>query len=48
MERRNFAQILEEAEIIIEREYERLYCSFFVKGYLMVLVITCLCMSIVK
>lgn len=29
MERRNFAQILEEAEIIIEREYERLYCSFY-------------------
>lgn len=29
MERRNLAQILDDAEIIIEREYERLYCSFY-------------------
>lgn len=29
MERRNLAQILEDAEISIEREYERLYSSFY-------------------
>ncbi len=31
MERRNFAQILKEAKIDIEREYNRLYNSFFIQ-----------------
>ncbi|OUO25847.1 hypothetical protein [Eubacterium sp. An3] len=31
MERRNFAQILEEAQIDIKREYDRLYSAFYVQ-----------------
>ena len=30
MERRNFSQILEEAQIDIRREYDRLYSTFFI------------------
>ena len=31
MERRNFSQILEEAQIDIRREYDRLYSSFYLQ-----------------
>ena len=31
MERRNFAQILEAANIDIKREYDRLYSSFYLQ-----------------
>ncbi len=31
MKRKNFAQILEEAQIDIKREYDRLYSAFYVQ-----------------
>ena len=33
MERRNFAQILEAANIDIKREYDRLYSSFYLQKF---------------